>query len=77
MTQLLTALNGLMSTDRATPTPLTSSVPTPSIADTTIQVINDSIITIVAKPHKLTSTRRPRLTLPDPLKFDGIRRRFL
>ncbi|KAK2729297.1 hypothetical protein CKAH01_19162 [Colletotrichum kahawae] len=25
-----------MSTDRATPTPLTSSVPTPSIANTTI-----------------------------------------
>ncbi|KAK2729226.1 pol-like protein [Colletotrichum kahawae] len=33
---LLTALNGLMSTDRATPTLLASSVPTPSIADTTI-----------------------------------------
>ncbi|KAK2770139.1 pol-like protein [Colletotrichum kahawae] len=33
---LLTALNGLMLTDRATLTLLTSSVPTPSIADTTI-----------------------------------------
>ncbi|KAK2733115.1 pol-like protein [Colletotrichum kahawae] len=33
---LLTALNGLMSTDRATLTPLASSVPTPSTADTTI-----------------------------------------
>ncbi|KAK2729823.1 pol-like protein [Colletotrichum kahawae] len=43
MTQLLTALNGLMSTDRATPTPLTSSVPTPSTADTTIQATSDGI----------------------------------
>ncbi|KAK2772801.1 pol-like protein [Colletotrichum kahawae] len=33
---LLTALNGLMSTDRATPTLLISSVPTLSIANTTI-----------------------------------------
>ncbi|KAF5520719.1 hypothetical protein CGCA056_v008827 [Colletotrichum aenigma] len=41
MTQLLTALNGLMSTDRATPTLLTSSIPTPSTADTTIQAISD------------------------------------
>ncbi|KAK2731155.1 pol-like protein [Colletotrichum kahawae] len=36
ITQLLIALNGLISTDRATPKPLTSSVPTPSIANTTI-----------------------------------------
>ncbi|KAK2746035.1 pol-like protein [Colletotrichum kahawae] len=34
--QLLIALNGLMSTDRATPTLFTSSVPTLSIADITI-----------------------------------------
>ncbi|KAK2729115.1 pol-like protein [Colletotrichum kahawae] len=74
---LLTALNGLMSTDRATLTPLASSVPTPSTADTTIQATSDSIAIIVAKPYKLTSTRRPRPTLPDPLKFDSIRRRFL
>ncbi|KAK2752269.1 pol-like protein [Colletotrichum kahawae] len=33
---LLIALNGLMLIDRATPTLLTSSVPTPSIANTTI-----------------------------------------
>ncbi|KAK2753993.1 pol-like protein [Colletotrichum kahawae] len=76
ITQLLIALNGLMSTDRATLTPLASSVPTPSTADTTIQVTSDGIATIVAEPHKLTSTRRPRPTLPDPPKFDGIRRRF-
>ncbi|KAK2749942.1 pol-like protein [Colletotrichum kahawae] len=43
MTQLLTALNRLISTDRATPMPLTSSVLTPSIADITIQVISDGI----------------------------------
>ncbi|KAK2729173.1 pol-like protein [Colletotrichum kahawae] len=36
ITQLLIALNRLMSTDRATLTPLTSSVPTLSTADTTI-----------------------------------------
>ncbi|KAK2759589.1 pol-like protein [Colletotrichum kahawae] len=66
---LLTALNGLMSTDRVTLTPLTSSVPTPSTADTTIQATSDSIAIIVA--------RRPRPTLPDPPKFDSTRRRFL
>ncbi|KAK2730110.1 pol-like protein [Colletotrichum kahawae] len=66
-----------MSTDRATPTLLISSILTLSIANTTIQVISDSIATIVAKPYKLTSTRRLRLTLPNPLKFNGIRRRFL
>ncbi|KAK2733777.1 pol-like protein [Colletotrichum kahawae] len=77
ITQLSTALNGLISTDRATLTPLTSSVPTPSIADTTIQVTSDGIATIVAKPYKPTSTRRPRPTLPDPPKFDSTRRRFL
>ncbi|KAK2758117.1 pol-like protein [Colletotrichum kahawae] len=40
---LLTALNGLISTDRATPTPLTSSVTTPSAADITIQATSDGI----------------------------------
>ncbi|KAH9242407.1 hypothetical protein K456DRAFT_44272, partial [Colletotrichum gloeosporioides 23] len=39
MIQLLTALNGLISLDRANPTPLASSVPTPSTADTTIQAL--------------------------------------
>ncbi|KAH9234145.1 hypothetical protein K456DRAFT_1723781 [Colletotrichum gloeosporioides 23] len=51
MTQLLTALNGLMSPDRANPTPLASSVPTPSTADTTIQAPSDSIT--MALPIKL------------------------
>ncbi|KAK2774739.1 pol-like protein [Colletotrichum kahawae] len=69
ITQLLTALNGLMSTDRATLTPLASSIPTPSTADTTIQVTSNSIAIIVA--------RQPRPTLPNPPKFDGIRRQFL
>ncbi|KAK2748576.1 pol-like protein [Colletotrichum kahawae] len=36
ITQLLTALNRLMSTDRATPMLLISSILTPSIADITI-----------------------------------------
>ncbi|KAK2733024.1 pol-like protein [Colletotrichum kahawae] len=36
ITQLLIALNGLISTDRATPTLLTSSILTPSIANITI-----------------------------------------
>ncbi|KAF5520608.1 hypothetical protein CGCA056_v007737 [Colletotrichum aenigma] len=67
MTQLLTALNGLMSTDRATPTPLTSSVPTPSTADTTIQAISDGI-TIATEGRK-----KPLL---NPPKFTGRRKDY-
>ncbi|KAF5527019.1 hypothetical protein CGCA056_v001563 [Colletotrichum aenigma] len=67
MTQLLTALNGLMSTDRATPTLLTSSVPTPSTADITIQAISDGI-TIATEGRK-----KP---LPNPPKFTGRRKDY-
>ncbi|KAK2764826.1 pol-like protein [Colletotrichum kahawae] len=68
MTQLLTALNGLTSPDRATPTLLTSSIPTPSPADTTIQAPSDNIV-IVAEGR-----RKP---LPDPPKFSGKRKDYL
>ncbi|KAH9241001.1 hypothetical protein K456DRAFT_46078 [Colletotrichum gloeosporioides 23] len=61
MTQLLTALNGLMSTDRATPTLLASSIPTPSTADTTIQATSDDQIMAVE------GRRKPLL---DPPKLD-------
>ncbi|KAH9231370.1 hypothetical protein K456DRAFT_55106 [Colletotrichum gloeosporioides 23] len=50
MTQLLTALNGLISTDRATPTLLASSVPTLSTANMTIQAIsNNRMIAFIGK----------------------------
>ncbi|KAK2752521.1 pol-like protein [Colletotrichum kahawae] len=64
MTQLLTALNGLTSPDRATPTLLTSSVPTPSPADTTIQAPSDDIVMVAE------GRRKP---LPDPPKFSARR----
>ncbi|KAK2730030.1 pol-like protein [Colletotrichum kahawae] len=62
ITQLLIALNGLISPDRATPTPLPSSVPTPSTADTTIQAPNDDTVRVAE------GRRKP---LPDPPKFTG------
>ncbi|KAK2731028.1 pol-like protein [Colletotrichum kahawae] len=68
ITQLLIALNGLISTDRATPTPLTSSIPTPSIADTTIQATSDGI-TIAAEGRK-----KPLL---NPPKFIGKRKDYV
>ncbi|KAK2761034.1 pol-like protein [Colletotrichum kahawae] len=68
MTQLLIALNGFMSTDRATPTPLISSIPTLSIADTTIQATSDGI-TIAAEGWK-----KP---LPNPPKFIGRRKDYV
>ncbi|KAK2729295.1 pol-like protein [Colletotrichum kahawae] len=65
ITQLLTALNELMSLDRATPTLLVSSVPTPSTADTTIQATSDDR-RIVAEGR-----RKP---LPDPR---SLQKRFI
>ncbi|KAF6811601.1 pol-like protein [Colletotrichum plurivorum] len=67
MTQLLTALNGLMSPDRATPKPLASSVPTPSAADTTLQAPSDDITTVAE------GRRKP---LPNPPKFTGRRKDY-
>ncbi|KAH9226531.1 hypothetical protein K456DRAFT_58754 [Colletotrichum gloeosporioides 23] len=67
MMQLLTALNRLMSTDRATSTPLASSIPTPSTANITIQATsNNQIIAVEGR-------RKP---LPDPLKFIGKRKEY-
>ncbi|KAF6792373.1 pol-like protein [Colletotrichum musicola] len=67
MTQLLTALNGLTSPDRATPTPLASSVPTPSTADTTIQAPSDDTVMVAG------GRRKP---LPNPPKFTGRRKDY-
>ncbi|KAK2731144.1 pol-like protein [Colletotrichum kahawae] len=68
ITQLLTALNELISLDRATPTLLASSVPTPSTADTTIQATSDDR-RIVAEGR-----RKPLL---DPPKFTGKRKEYV
>ncbi|KAK2728508.1 pol-like protein [Colletotrichum kahawae] len=68
MTQLLTALNGLMLTDRATPTPLTSSVTTPSIADTTVQATSDD---------RMMAVEGRRKPLLDPPKFTGKRKEYV
>ncbi|KAE9572331.1 hypothetical protein CGMCC3_g11721 [Colletotrichum fructicola] len=67
ITQLLTALNGLMSPDRATPTLLASSVPTPSTADTTIQAPSDDTVMVAE------GRRKP---LPNPPKFTGRRKDY-
>ncbi|KAK2753023.1 pol-like protein [Colletotrichum kahawae] len=67
ITQLLTALNELISPDRATPTPLASSVPTPSTADTTIQATSDD--------RRMVAEGR-RKPLPDPPKFTGKRKEY-
>ncbi|KAK2765248.1 pol-like protein [Colletotrichum kahawae] len=68
ITQLLTALNGLISTDRATPTPLISSILTPSTANITIQAISNGI-TMAAEGRK-----KP---LPNPPKFTGRRKDYI
>ncbi|KAK2737064.1 pol-like protein [Colletotrichum kahawae] len=68
MTQLLTALNRLISTDRATPTPLASSVTTPSTADTTIQATSDD---------RMMAVEGRRKPLPDPPKFTGKRKEYV
>ncbi|KAH9241122.1 hypothetical protein K456DRAFT_46150, partial [Colletotrichum gloeosporioides 23] len=52
MTQLLTALNRLISLDRANPMLLVSSILTLSIADTTIQALSDSIIIVFTGRRK-------------------------
>ncbi|KAF5502556.1 Transposon Tf2-9 polyprotein [Colletotrichum aenigma] len=69
MTQLLTALNRLMSTDRATPTPLASSVTTPSTADTTIQATSDG----EEEPDRVREIRAARLLPGAP--FTALYRR--
>ncbi|KAK2736766.1 pol-like protein [Colletotrichum kahawae] len=68
MTQLLTALNELISPDRATPTPLASSVLTLSTVDTTIQVTSDD--------RRMVAEGR-RKPLLDPPKFIGKRKEYV
>ncbi|KAK1838020.1 pol-like protein [Colletotrichum chrysophilum] len=56
-----------MSPDRATPTSLASSVPTPSTADTTIQATSDD--------RRMVAEGR-RKPLPNPSKFTGRRKDY-